>query len=804
MEYCSGNGLIGFMNTRLRTLLTEPEILKIACDIGLAIANMHYLSPPLIHRDLKVENVLISGDNTFKLCDFGSASSILRPPRNSAEFQILDNDIQSHTTAQYRAPEMIDIARGYPINEKCDIWAFGVFIYKLCYFTTPFEKEGNLAILNASFTFPPTPVFSDRLKRFINVTLSGDPNLRPNIFQCVKELYSMRGLEAPIQDIYVAPTSTTWKTAASVENLEQTLPIQDTQPLDNSAIPVPTPIVGIVKAAPTVPKPEKPIPAVKPMYRGRPQANPGTPKVPVSVPGTPPVPLRKFKTTGDPFTIADGIDETTYMESKYPSIEALTQSLTQQSFEFSSLAQPANPLEQPVPIEYRAAQYQNNFTPNNEVSSRPVMVSHSMMTSPIQSRSTTPASKNGTFKKSSGLGEIDVSSSSSEEEEEPPVPKHIERPFPPPSRHRLSGEISRPQSVPSFHVEDSSLQHSYKSLPPLPKRRHETPLVDPAEEETERDKLKVLLTGLSEKSQTVYLNEEDRYKSDDDHDNDGRNRRFKNENTLSVGEKLRARSRSRSRSRHGKSASMSLRNKFKIPDGGREIEGSSSSEDEDSELKSRTKAEEKRKSFEAEALVRATSFMEPEDVGKFKPKPKLNDKRQSFEAEALIRATSFMESEDPSKFKPKTKLNDKRQSFEAEALVRATSFMESEDASKFKRPPPARKPEVHNSSETIHAVHHPKKGIQSRIQAFINREPSPPPRRSATGYGYYTDEAQRQQEEENDIDTPTNHRSNNIKSQNGHTGSIKPLSTLSTGERIGIKAPPPPSKPKHLQSVRKV
>ncbi|KAF5097987.1 hypothetical protein D0Z00_002202 [Geotrichum galactomycetum] len=661
---------------------------------------------------------------------------------------------------------MIDIARGYPINEKCDIWAFGVFIFKLCYFTTPFEKEGNLAILNASFSFPPNPVFSDRLKRFINVTLSGDPNLRPNIFQCVKELYSMRGLEAPIQDIYVAPTSSTWKSAASVDNLEQTLPIQDTQPLDNSAPPASTPRVGIVKAAPAVAKPEKPIPAVKRMYRGRPQANPDTVKAPASVPGTPPVPLRKFKTTGDPFTIADNVDETTYMESKYPSIEALTQSLTQQSFEFSSAAQSANFPEQSVSIEYRTAQYQNNLAPNNGVTPRPLMVTHSMMTSPIQSRSNTPASKSTTFKRSSGVDEIDISSSSSEEEEEIPVAKHIERPSPPPSRNRHSGEIARPQSVPSFLVEEASSSHSYKSLPPLPKRRQDVSLADPAEEETERDKLKVLLTGLSEKSQTIYLAEEDRHSSDDDRDNNGRSRRFKNENSLSVGEKLRARS--RSRSRHAKSASMTLKNKLKIPDDGKEIEGSSSSEDEDLEPKSRIKAEDKRKSFEAEALVRATSFMESEDASKFKPKPKPDEKRQSFEAEAL---------------------------------VRATSFMESEDASKFKRPTPVRKPESRDPTETIQAVRRPK-AIQSRLQAFINREPSPPPRRSATGYGIYTDEAQRQQEEENVIDTSTNNNKNN-NSQNGRTSLIKPLSAISNEERIGAKAPPPPSKPKHLQSLRK-
>lgn len=41
---------------------------------------MHSQVPPIIHRDLKIENLLISGDSTIKLCDFGSATAdIYRP-----------------------------------------------------------------------------------------------------------------------------------------------------------------------------------------------------------------------------------------------------------------------------------------------------------------------------------------------------------------------------------------------------------------------------------------------------------------------------------------------------------------------------------------------------------------------------------------------------------------------------------------------------------------------------------------------------------------------------------------------------
>jgi AP2-associated kinase len=170
MEYCSGGGLIDFMNTRLQHRLTEPEILKIFSDVAEGVACMHYLKPPLLHRDLKVENVLISATGSsriYKLCDFGSTA----PPRpaatNATEGRLIEDDIQRHTTLQYRSPEMIDVYRKHPIDEKSDVWALGVLLYKLCYYTTPFEDQGQMAILNASFKFPNYPSFSDRTKKLI-------------------------------------------------------------------------------------------------------------------------------------------------------------------------------------------------------------------------------------------------------------------------------------------------------------------------------------------------------------------------------------------------------------------------------------------------------------------------------------------------------------------------------------------------------------------------------------------------------------------------------------------------------------
>ncbi|EPX74090.1 NAK protein kinase Ppk30 [Schizosaccharomyces octosporus yFS286] len=210
MEYCAGGGLIDFMNTRLQTRLTEGEILKILADVCDAVAAMHYLDPPLIHRDLKIENVLLVAPNSYKLCDFGSACEAI-PPATTAESMLwVEKNIAAYTTPQYRCPEMIDLNRHQGIDEKSDIWAIGVLAYKLCYYTTPFETVGSPAILKASFSIPPFPKYSDRLKRFIATCLQEQPSHRPNIYQTLKEIMEMRGTPLLLSDIYGGVNASTF------------------------------------------------------------------------------------------------------------------------------------------------------------------------------------------------------------------------------------------------------------------------------------------------------------------------------------------------------------------------------------------------------------------------------------------------------------------------------------------------------------------------------------------------------------------------------------------------------------------
>ncbi|KAK3674655.1 Ark- serine/threonine protein kinase [Recurvomyces mirabilis] len=286
MEYCSGGGLIDFMNTRLQHRLTEPEILKIFGDVAEGVACMHYLKPPLLHRDLKVENVLItkssSGKPLYKLCDFGSAAVPRPAAKTTEEGRLIEEDVQKHTTMQYRSPEMIDVWRKQPIDEKADIWALGVLLYKLCYYTTPFEDVGQMAILNASYKYPSYPSFSERLKKFIGWMLKEDPKHRPNIYQVIKESEARRN-----------------------------------QALPTPASPSASPAIGLQKTAPQVRV--QSIPDIAPMRRGRPTAP--AQQAPV---GAKPAPS---PARGDPFAALDSknydvragaVDE---LSKRFPSLD---------------------------------------------------------------------------------------------------------------------------------------------------------------------------------------------------------------------------------------------------------------------------------------------------------------------------------------------------------------------------------------------------------------------------------------------------------------------------------------------------
>jgi AP2-associated kinase len=325
MEFCQGGGLIDFMNTRLQNRLTEPEILKIFTDIAEGVAAMHYLKPVLLHRDLKVENVLIATSGTkktFKLCDFGSAAQPQPAATSAAEARVIEDDIQRHTTMQYRSPEMIDVYRKIPIDEKSDIWALGVFLYKLCYYTTPFEEVGQSAILNAKFKYPAYPRFSDQLKLLIATMLRERSADRPNIYQVLQKACQLDGRELPVRDIYAHRSQ-------SEGRKDQVMPSSPSSAQSR---------VGATLSPPTEQSSKQEMPDIAPMRRGRPTK-------PVSHHGSAkpsPSPLRMLdhgQTQPDPFAALDGRKAGTADElsSKFPTLDEFSlMTDTRKNFAFDS------------------------------------------------------------------------------------------------------------------------------------------------------------------------------------------------------------------------------------------------------------------------------------------------------------------------------------------------------------------------------------------------------------------------------------------------------------------------------------
>ncbi|KAI9610519.1 hypothetical protein H4Q26_006661 [Puccinia striiformis f. sp. tritici PST-130] len=185
MEWCPGGGIIDLLNSRLQNRLTESEILKIFSDTVSAVAHMHSQNPILIHRDLKVENILVASPNLYKLCDFGSTTSPLpRPPQSSAEIVALEADLNKHTTLQYRAPEMVDVWSRRGVTEK----------QASCYYTTPFEAHGPLAIMNVPISNPLLSAYSNSVKYLIGTMLQELAQSRPDIWEVHEHVCRLRGI----------------------------------------------------------------------------------------------------------------------------------------------------------------------------------------------------------------------------------------------------------------------------------------------------------------------------------------------------------------------------------------------------------------------------------------------------------------------------------------------------------------------------------------------------------------------------------------------------------------------------------
>uniref|UniRef100_A0A3B5L624 non-specific serine/threonine protein kinase n=1 Tax=Xiphophorus couchianus TaxID=32473 RepID=A0A3B5L624_9TELE len=207
MDYCKGGQVVNLMNQRLQTGFTESEVLQIFCDTCDAVSRLHQRKAPIVHRDLKVENILLHDKGHYVLCDFGSATNKFQNPQTEGVTAV-EEEIKKYTTLSYRAPEMVNLYNNKIITTKADVWALGCLLYKLCFFTLPFG-ESQVAICDGSFTIPDNSRYSYDLHCLIRYMLEPDPDKRPDIYQVSYFAFKLAQRTCPVQNVKNSPIPST-------------------------------------------------------------------------------------------------------------------------------------------------------------------------------------------------------------------------------------------------------------------------------------------------------------------------------------------------------------------------------------------------------------------------------------------------------------------------------------------------------------------------------------------------------------------------------------------------------------------
>ncbi|KAL8944562.1 MAG: hypothetical protein Q9216_000365 [Gyalolechia sp. 2 TL-2023] len=168
LEYCPGDELY---NHLLRHGPMSPEkVQKVFTQLVGAVAYVHNLS--CVHRDLKLENILLDKHGNVKLCDFGF----------TREYEGKMSYLQTFCgTVCYSAPEMLK-GEKYA-GEKVDVWSLGIILFALLTGELPFDDDNDMVTKQKILTTEPNYPESmpADAKTLISQLLSKRPLIRPTI-----------------------------------------------------------------------------------------------------------------------------------------------------------------------------------------------------------------------------------------------------------------------------------------------------------------------------------------------------------------------------------------------------------------------------------------------------------------------------------------------------------------------------------------------------------------------------------------------------------------------------------------------
>ena len=166
MEYICAGDLLSYIKKRGK--LTEQVAKFIFKQIVLSLQYIH--SNNIVHRDIKLDNILIDLDNNIKICDFGVSRIIKKG----------DIILEQCGTPAYIAPEIL-LNGGYE-GYAVDIWSAGVVLYAMLSGTVPFKGNNidELHDLIIKGEYKPIKDISHEASHLIRCILEVNPKKRIN------------------------------------------------------------------------------------------------------------------------------------------------------------------------------------------------------------------------------------------------------------------------------------------------------------------------------------------------------------------------------------------------------------------------------------------------------------------------------------------------------------------------------------------------------------------------------------------------------------------------------------------------
>ena len=191
--------------------ISPSEAISILKDVARALAYAH--NAGIVHRDIKPDNILLSG-GTAVVSDFGIAKAMdLARATVSGEYT-LTTPGSSLGTPSYMAPEQV---AGDQVDHRADIYAWGVVAWELLAGRHPFaERTSRQAMLTAHLTESPPPIQDfakapPSVAALIMACLHKDPDRRPQ--SATELLAGLEGVVTPSGPVQTAPRSSRRLTA---------------------------------------------------------------------------------------------------------------------------------------------------------------------------------------------------------------------------------------------------------------------------------------------------------------------------------------------------------------------------------------------------------------------------------------------------------------------------------------------------------------------------------------------------------------------------------------------------------------